>query len=714
MTMNDYFGLTLTFRGPIAHVVFDFPNERVNKLSTPVMLSLDRAIDALIQNAANVKACLLYSAKEASFIVGADIDEIREITDAAAGAAAAAAGQAIFGKLEKLPFPVVAVIHGACMGGGTEMALACHYRLATDHPKTRIALPEVMLGIIPGFGGTQRLPRLIGLQRALPLILSGKALDPARAYKNAVVDKVVPWTFAIRHAEEFVAEILAGKGKKYVDRRRLKGLMNRWLETAGRGLIFRKARQSVLRETKGHYPAPLRALQAVREGFGRSLEEGLAMEARHLGDMVASPISKNLIRIFRRTEAIKKSNGTADPSVKAADVRYAGVLGAGVMGGGIAQLLAAHDLEVRLKDINHTAIGVGLDAAAAVFKRQVRRRRLTTRAFHRKMAHITGTLDYSGFRRCDVVIEAVVESMDVKKNVIRELAPHLKDTAILASNTSSLSITEMATAFPRPEQFVGMHFFNPVHRMPLIEIVRGKETNSPTVATIYEFSKRLGKTPIVVRDGPGFLVNRLLMPYLNEAGFLLDEGVPIDELDKAMTGFGMPMGPCLLLDEIGIDVAYKVGKVFEASFGARIKGSSAVEKLHQDHRLGKKGRLGFYNHRNARPVVDRKVYDLIAATGRPSYSPQELIERMVYPMINEAALCLSEELVASPDDIDIGMIFGTGFPPFLGGPLRYADREGAERIVRRLDELTARFGSRFEPCPYLKNLQEKKTTFHHS
>lgn len=705
--METYFGLSLAVENQIAHLVFDFPNEKFNKLSTPVMESLNRAIDWMSANSTTIKACLITSAKEGIFIVGADIDEIKNITDPKLGEQGAAAGQAIFTKLEKLPFPVICVINGACMGGGTELSLACHYRLATDSPKTKIGLPEVMLGIVPGFGGTQRMPRLIGLQRSLPLILSGKTLDGVRAYKTCLVDKVIPAAFYERYAEEFVTEILNGKSGKYVERRKVKGMVNVLLETVGKGIIYSQAKKSVMKETKGHYPAPLRALQSVQEGFSKSLEEGLKIEAKYLGEMIVTPISKNLIRIFRLTEDIKKSTGIADSNVTTPNIRYSGVLGAGVMGGGIAYLFSDNNVEVRLKDINHQAIGLGLDASRKLYDRKLKQRRLTKLELKRKMGYITGTLDYQGFGRCELIVEAIVENMDIKKQVITELSKHVSDDCIVASNTSSLSITEMATAYKKPENFIGMHFFNPVHRMPLVEIIRGKKTSDKAVAAIYSFSKKLGKTPIVVNDGAGFLVNRLLMPYLNEAGFLLEEGVRIETMDKAMTGFGMPMGPALLIDEVGIDVAYKVGKIFEKAFGARVQGSHALEKLNADKRLGKKGKLGFYIHGEKRAVVDEKVYSLIDVKGSGSVSKEEMIQRMTYPMINEAAMCLAEGIVSSVDDIEIGMIFGTGFPPFRGGLMRYADSEGIEKIVNTLETYSQKFGVRFKPCEYL--LQLKKT-----
>ena len=710
--METYFGLQLHVENQIAHLIFDFPNEKFNKLSTPVMQSLDRAIDWMNTNASGIKACLITSAKEGIFIVGADIDEIKNITDATLGEQGSAAGQAIFSKLEKLPFPVICVINGACMGGGTELSLACHYRLATDSPKTKIGLPEVMLGIVPGFGGTQRLPRLIGLQRSLPLILSGKTLDGVRAYKSAIVDKVIPAAFYEKYAEEFVSEILDGKKAKYLERRKVKGIVNVLLETVGKGIIYSQAKKSVLKETKGQYPAPLRALRSVQEGFSRSLEDGLKVEAKYLGEMIVTPISKNLIRIFRLTEDIKKNTGVSDKNITTPNIRYSGVLGAGVMGGGIAYLFSDNNVDVRLKDINHQAIGLGLDASRKLYDRKLKRRRLTKKELNRKMSYITGTLDYQGFGRCELVVEAIVENMDIKKQVIAELSKHVTDGCIVASNTSSLSITEMATAYKKPENFIGMHFFNPVHRMPLVEIIRGKKTSDQAVAAIYAFSKKLGKTPIVVNDGPGFLVNRLLMPYLNEAGFLLEEGVRIETMDKVMTDFGMPMGPALLIDEVGVDVAYKVGKIFENAFGARVQGSHALEKLYNDKRLGKKGKLGFYIHGDKRAVVDEKVYSLLDIKGTGTVSHEEMVQRMTYPMINEAAMCLAEGIVKNVDDIEIGMIFGTGFPPFRGGLMRYADTEGIDKIVTALENYEQKFGARFKPCEYLIDMKKNGKKFY--
>jgi 3-hydroxyacyl-CoA dehydrogenase/enoyl-CoA hydratase/3-hydroxybutyryl-CoA epimerase len=701
--MQSFFGMTLDIQDSIGRLTLDYPGEKVNKLSAQFLLAFNDALAAVETDKTSIRALIIQSAKPDIFIAGADIEEIRSASDAAAVRESVMKVHEIFLRLEKLPFPVIAVINGACLGGGLELALACSYRIATDHPKTKIGLPEVMLGIIPGFGGTQRLTRTIGLQRALPLILTGKALDAKKAFRQGIVDRVVPHANYEVHVLPFIEDILAGKHKKLVRHRKPRGLMSALVESVGKPLIYSSARQSVMKQTHGHYPAPLDAIEAVRRGLSRPLLEGLAIEADYLSRLVVSSLSKYLINIYFLTEKIKKHNGLSGKAVNARSIDYAGVLGAGVMGGGIAQLLADRDIPVRLKDISMDAIALGMRSARKIFDSRVKRKRLTWTDVRRKMSFISGTLDYNGFRQNDVVIEAIVENMDVKKKVLSDLSTHISPTCVVASNTSSLSITEMAQAVSHPERFAGMHFFNPVHRMPLVEVIRGRQTSDGTVATLYEFAKRLGKTPIVVNDGPGFLVNRLLMPYLNEAGFLVEEGCPIDRLDRVMTAFGMPMGPCLLIDEVGIDVAYKVGKIFEQSFGSRVQGSHAVEKLYHKGRLGKKGQLGFYRH-GKETLVDPDVYGILQPAATFNLSDDVMLQRMLFPMINEAARCLDESIVTSVDDIDIGMIFGTGFPPFRGGLMRYADVVGAPAITATLDTFSRTYGNRFEPCTRLRSM----------
>jgi 3-hydroxyacyl-CoA dehydrogenase / enoyl-CoA hydratase / 3-hydroxybutyryl-CoA epimerase len=438
---------------------------------------------------------------------------------------------------------------------------------------------------------------------------------------------------------------------------------------------------------------------------GAARDQALAREAKGFGKLAATEISKNLIRLFFLTEGVKKSKGlAAGVDAVAQPVRSAAVLGAGVMGGGIAQLFADKNVTTRMKDLNTQALALGVQAAARVFGSSLKRKRINRRQLIQKLNHIAPTLDYSGFHSVDLVVEAVVENMEIKKKVFRELEGHVRADCVVASNTSSLSVSEMQGAFTKPERFVGLHFFNPVHRMPLVEVIRGAKSSDEAVSTTYQFAKAMGKTPIVVKDSPGFLVNRLLGPYMVESINLVTDGVPIPEIDQAMLEFGMPMGPLELVDEVGVDVAEKVAKVFHEAFGERMRPAPLNKKVVEAGRLGKKTGKGIYEY--GKDGRDRKfnpeIYGLLGVTPQSGgVSAEEIVERCVLPMINEAARCLEEGVVASASELDLGMIMGTGFPPFRGGLLRYADTLGARHVVDRLNHYRERFGVRYEPSPAL-------------
>ncbi|MFQ6115010.1 MAG: 3-hydroxyacyl-CoA dehydrogenase NAD-binding domain-containing protein, partial [bacterium] len=664
----------------IAYLIFDLRDKKVNVLSSEVMMELSNYLDEL-RNSSDIKALIFASGKEDNFIAGADIAEIKDIYDPEEGAQMARMGQAIFQKINDLPFPVIAAIQGACVGGGLELALACHFRIAKAHPKTKIGLPEVKLGILPGFGGTQRLPRLIGIQRALDLILTGKLVDARRAGRLGIVDKVLPIdypdSFLKAAAEEFALDLLQKfKRTAFENIRGAKRLQAIFLESNpfGRKILFEQAKKRVLKNTRGHYPAPLKALEAVEKGIQLSLKQGLEIEAKLLGELIATAVCKNLISVYYINEELKKDTGVDDSKIQPMELKQMGLLGAGVMGGGIAQYLAYNEVPVRMKDINSDALEVGLKRAEQIFQSAVAKKRMTRREMKRKMSYISGTLDYSGFSQMDFVIEAIVEDLEIKKKVFAEIETEVKDSTILASNTSSLSITEIATAVKKPERVIGFHFFNPVHRMPLVEVIRGDKTSDETTVTTVAFAKRLGKIPIVVKNSPGFLVNRILGPYLNEACLILEEGAKIEEIDQAMVEFGMPVGPLNLLDEVGIDVGYKVSRILLDAFPNRLKPSEVIDRLQADGRLGKKGGKGFYVYEGKNKSVDSTVYalidDLMKTDGR--VTKEEIQNRLVVIMIKEAALCLEEKIVRHPRDVDAGMIFGTGFPPFRGGLLKYS------------------------------------------
>lgn len=705
-------------KGEVALVEFDLIGEKVNKLSSPVMARFKEVVDEL--RGSSYKAVVLISRKSKIFIAGADIEEIKKINSKDEFLKVLEQAHGILNSMEDLPMPVIAAIHGACMGGGCELVLACDYRICTDANETKIGLPETKLGIIPGFGGCVRLPRVIGLQASLDIILAGKAVPGQKALKLGLVDECVPTELLEMRAMAMAEEVVRGQRKKRKKTYQPKDVMSKALDSfVGRPVVFSQARKMVLKQSKGFYPAPLKAIEVIRKTYGYSnREKALKVEMEAFVDVAVTDISKNLIDLFYMMEAVKKQTGVADPSVKPREVKHMAVLGAGTMGGGIAQVGADKGIEVRMKDINNEALALGFKHAHEVFKKKLDRRRMTKYEFNQKMSHITGGLDYSGFGQQDVIVEAIVEDMGIKKKVIAETAKHTKEDCIMATNTSSLSVTEMAEAWPKPENFVGMHFFNPVDKMPLVEVIRGPKTSDVATATIFDLSKKMGKTPVVVKDGPGFLVNRLLMPWMIEGMFLLEEGCNIETVDHYYTHkFGMPMGPFRLMDEVGLDVCMKVVKIFQKSLGDRIEApAQIIEKLTATGRLGKKNGKGFYlyDENGKQQGCDRSVYsELGLGSPNSSLSEKEILERGIFMMINEAALALVEDrIVEKAQDLDLAMIMGTGFPPFRGGLLKYADNLGSAYIVQELELYASRFGKRFTPTQPLINMAKTDRKFY--
>jgi 3-hydroxyacyl-CoA dehydrogenase / enoyl-CoA hydratase / 3-hydroxybutyryl-CoA epimerase len=688
--------------GEIAVVWFDLPNEKVNKFSTPVLHELASIVDELA-SASELRSIIFASRKSGIFIAGADVTEFTTVAGPEQAKAYVELGQQVFTKVAKLPQTTVAAIDGACLGGGCELALSCDWRVMTDSPRSQIGLPEVKLGIFPAWGGTSKLPRLIGLPAALDIVLNGRTLDAKRAKRTGLVDEVVERGILLDVAKKF-----AGRGK----RKRNSGRTKFYVEgnPLARNVIFGKARKAVLAQTRGQYPAPLKAIEVMEYAMANGVERGMQREAEEAAKLVSNEVAQNLVRLFFLMESSKKDPLAAKP----ADVSYVGVLGAGVMGGGIAQLVADKtDADVRMRDIAWKAIGGGMKAAAKIWKKKVERRRMTRGEMQRKLARITATTDWSGFARADVVIEAVVENLNVKRQVLAEFESVEKPNAIFATNTSTIPITQIAAQAKHPENVVGMHFFNPVDRMPLVEVIRGEKTSDAAMVTVANLARKMGKTVVYCNDGPGFVVNRILGPYMNESGFLLEEGNSIESLDKAMVDFGMPMGPMALLDEVGIDVAAKVAGILSEAFGARMEKSGVVEKLYADGRYGKKNGKGLYLYENGkRTKPDASVYKLLGIRSPHPADEKAVVERMLLAMINEASLILDEKIVATAAELDLAMIMGTGFPPFRGGLLRYADALGLPYVLARLDELSTRAGARFTPNAPLKRLAEHDGKFH--
>lgn len=696
----------------IAVLEFDLPDKKVNLLSGSVMDRLEQIIEEL-RGRKDVRAVLVVSAKRDVFIAGADLAEIRAIEEAREGEQKAAKGQAILQELSLLPFPVIALIDGVCLGGGTELSLACHYRIASDSEKTRIGLPEVNLGILPGFGGTQRLPRLIGIQAALDMILSGRTISAKRALRIGLVDQVVPKERIVQQAHRFISALLKAKPRSRKKQRDLKTFLlegNR----LGRKILFGQAKRRLFSRTKGHYPAPRKALEAVEKGFCLPLSEGLALEAKFLGELVVTEVCRNLISFFYLKESNKADSGVVDPTVKPVPIEQIGVLGAGLMGSSIAQLVSYRDIPVRLKDVNREVLAKGLESARQIYLKAVKRGKIKTDDLEKKMSLISGTLDYQDFKKVDLVIEAVLENIAIKQSVLRKFEETVKEKTLFATNTSSLSVTELASASMRPANVAGMHFFNPVYRMPLVEVIAGERTSDQTITTLVAFAKRLGKIPVVVKECPGFVVNRILGRYLNEACLLLEEGNTIEAIDKTMLDFGMPMGPLRLFDEIGIDVADKVQRVLRAAFGRRSTASQVLRYVYKSGRLGRKNSRGFYRHGKRTTRVDDSIYEVIAAlrTGSGAATEEDMQGRMVLSMLNEAARIIEEDIVRKPTDVDLAMVFGTGFPPFRGGLLKFADHLGIKAVVDRLESYKNKYGYRFEPAKVLKEMAKSGKSFY--
>jgi 3-hydroxyacyl-CoA dehydrogenase/enoyl-CoA hydratase/3-hydroxybutyryl-CoA epimerase len=709
--MTNTFSFELDSQG-IGVVRIDKPGEKLNTLSISLINEVEELLNR-INREPGLKAVVLISGKPDNFIAGADINDFLKFTTAEDATTMSRHGQEFVSRLAAAKAPIVAAINGPCLGGGLELALGCHYRIATDDPKTVLGLPEVQLGLLPGASGTQRLPQLVGIQAALDVILTGKNVYPKKARRIGLVDEVVGKESLLVAAKQRAWQLASG----WRPQRQIGGhpLLNLLLEKnpIGRAMLFRQARKMVLKQTKGNYPAPLKALEAIRRGIATSFQNGLKIEARLFGELAVSSVARQLINLFFAITAAKKDTGVSNPHIVPREVKKLGVLGAGFMGSGIAMVAADKGIPVRMKDQDAESVGRGLKAGYEYFREKRDKRILAARQMEQRFNLISGTTEYTGFRTTDLVIEAVFEDLAVKHQVLREFEAAAREDCIFASNTSSLPITEIARAATRPENVIGMHFFSPVPKMPLLEIIVTNQTDDSVTATCVEFGKRIGKTVIVVRDGVGFYTSRILGPYMNEAAHLLADGAAIDDIDRAMVQWGFPVGPITLLDEVGIDVAAHVAKIMHGAFGDRLQAPDTMQRIIADGRYGRKNKKGFYTYDGKKKRVDESVYDLLPhGRQRKQFPFDEIQQRLGLAMINEAALCLQEGILRSPRDGDIGAIMGLGFPPFRGGPFRYVDSVGAQVIVERLESLASQLGGRLAPAEILVELAKAGRTFY--
>ncbi|WP_100145619.1 fatty acid oxidation complex subunit alpha FadJ [Shewanella carassii] len=706
---NKSFSLSRRDDG-IAILSMDVPGESMNTLKAEFGPEIS-ALLSEIKADSSIKGLVIISGKPDSFVAGADISMLDACQSAADARELSSSGHKVFAELEGLKIPVVAAIHGACLGGGLELALACHLRLCSDDKKTMLGVPEVQLGLLPGGGGTQRLPRLVGITTALDMMLTGKQVRPKQALKMGLVDDMVPKSILLEAAVELA---LAGKAKRGKGKNN-QPLMNKLLESNGFGqkIIFDQARKQVARKTQGNYPAPDKIIDCVRVGMSQGIEAGLATEARHFGELVVTSESAALRSIFFATTEMKKETGAegAEPS----PVHKAVVLGGGLMGGGIASVTTTKaKIPVRVKDISEQGLSNALGYAYKLLDKGVKRRHMTPAVRDKQMALMTTTTDYVGVKDADIVVEAVFEDLSLKHQMVRDIERECGEHTIFASNTSSLPIGQIAEAAARPENVIGLHYFSPVEKMPLVEVIAHDKTSPQTIATTVAFARKQGKTPIVVKDGAGFYVNRILALYMNEAAQLLLEGNSVESLDKALVKFGFPVGPITLLDEVGIDVGAKISPILEKELGERFAAPSAFDKLLADDRKGRKNAKGFYLYgpkAGKKKEVDKSVYQVLGIAPGVGAENANLAERCVVQMLNEAVRCLEEGIIASARDGDIGAIFGIGFPPFLGGPFHYIDTMGADQLLAKLERFQSRFGDRFAPSELLKTMAAEGRRF---
>ena len=703
--------LTWVVRDGIAVVTLDTADASVNVISRPVKDEMYGMLTALERDA-SVRAVAFFSGKRDNFIAGADIEEFVRVQTAADAEQLSRDGQAMLDRVAGFPKPIVVGIHGACLGGGLEFALACHYRVATDHPKTQLGLPEIQLGILPGAGGCQRLPRLIGARAALDIILAGKSERAAKAFRLGIVDELVPPSI-LQDVTLAAARRLANRGP--FRRKHPGGLVGLLLDRnpLGRLLVFRMAGKQVLAQTRGNYPAPLAALEAVRHGLSHGMAAGLQREAQLFGELAVSDVSRKLVQIFFATTALKKDFGIPDPPTPV-DIKRLAIVGSGFMGAGIAGTAVAQaGVDVRMKDADLPRVAKGIAVARGILDERLARRRITRYEHTRLVALLSGGNTYAGFGGAELVIEAVFEELSVKQQVLKECETVLPERAVFASNTSTIPIAHIAEASRRPEQVIGMHFFSPVARMPLLEVIPSARSAPQTIATAVAFGRRMGKTAIVVKDSPGFWINRILGPYMNEAAHLLLSGVGPVEIDSALVQYGFPVGPITLLDEVGLDVAQHAGEVLQAAFGDRLAPPPALAALVKDGRLGRKAGRGFFvYHDGKKGGVDPTVYPLLGVQPNGGIPAPEIVQRLTLAMVNEAARATGEGVVRSPRDGDIGAIFGFGFPPFRGGPLRAVDDLGADRVYAELARLADRLGPRFAPCEVIVEQARARTRFY--
>ena len=689
--------------GNIGLLTIGRPESKAITLGQATQAELEK-MAAELGRRGDLQGLVFRSGKPGMFIAGADLNELGSARpDPEQTRRLVRRGLDLIAAFEALPYPTVAAIDGACMGGGLELALGFDFRLASTHPKTVLGFPEVNVGLFPGWGGTQRTSRLIGPSLTAEMVTTGEALKPEKARQYGLIFDAVPGE---RLAEEALRLLRwARETEAWKEARRRKqqpvGLSEEQLTFA-----MAVARGQVMAATRGRFPAPLAAIDVIAKGCNLPLPDGLAVETEHFIPLVGSPVSRAMIAQFFINQRLQKYSGVDNDKVKPREVKLVGVVGAGLMGAGIAGAHVRRGVPVLLLDSSPAALEKGVAANVKVMQTRVEIGRMTQQEVVAALARLSTTLTLPAFADRDLVIEAIVEDENAKTQLYRQLQDVLRPDAILASNTSTISITRMAKAVKNPGNFAGLHFFNPVDRMQLVEVIRGDQTSDETVVTLVALARRIGKTPIVVRDCPGFLVNRILFPYMNEAMALLEEGATPRDIDRAATAFGMPMGPVLLQDVVGLDTSLHAGRVVNTAFADRAVTTRIVDELVAARRLGQKSGAGFYSYpRGPKPVDDPALESFLGKVRRQTrlFTQEEITDRLFLPMLTEASRVLSEGIVHEPGDVDMGLILGIGFPRFRGGILRWADDVGLPKVLEKLKKYEP-LGSRFQPTEQMKQL----------
>jgi 3-hydroxyacyl-CoA dehydrogenase/enoyl-CoA hydratase/3-hydroxybutyryl-CoA epimerase len=726
MIREDYITIEKNSNG-VCTIWMDQKNEKINKIG-PDLIGLFEEVFSELDKDDSIKAFVLTSKKK-DFIAGADIEAFQKVEKPGDWKPIAEKGHAILNQIEKSKKPIVAAIHGYALGAGLEIALACHARIASNDKSTKVALPEVKLGLLPGGGGTQRLPRLVGLQAALDMMLTGKNVFPYPALKMGLVDKVVHVSSLQNAAQKLALELVGKPIKRERNELNLdtvkagfpaiqKSLMGMVMEAPFvNKIVFTEAKKMVDKQAHGNYPAPYKIMECVEIGWNQGIEKGYAAEVEKFEELILSPVSRQLINIFFAMTD-KKKNPYGEDKVK--HVHRLGMIGAGFMGAGIAEVSMDDDMHVLLKDINQDMINSAYKTIYGDYAKKVSKKAMTKIELEEKMALLSGSLNYSDLDNQEIIIEAVFEDLKLKQNILKDVEANAKANTIFATNTSALPIKAIAANAKNPELVIGMHYFSPVPKMPLLEIIKTDKTADWVIATCFDVGVRQGKTVIVVNDGPGFYTTRILAPLMNEAQLMLDEGGDILQIDREMNLFGYPVGPITLSDEVGIDVGAHImsGELMQEMLKQRpdFKVSKTLLEISKAGYKGRKNKKGFYKYdENGKKVsgqVDPNIYSFYGGNARKKFDANEIHMRCGMSMVNEAALCLEEGIIENPLDGDIGAIFGLGFPPFRGGPFRYVDTLGAQQVVDILNDLAAKHGARFKPAQILVDYAKSGKKFY--